>query len=338
MHKDKKRLIIIGVLFTLFFIIVAIVISLITSYAKNKDAYKQESDSYPESYVYMGVKYDASNGYEVIVPLDENFDEIDLTTRTFYSIKDINVFNKKVYVYSDALNEVAYNKNDNRLYLNEINSYYDSKSTVKLARDYIVLFETNGSIKYIKNVDDSAEETEIAKNLESQNIAVIDNAIYYRDDEGIVYFDIANKSSNVIVPSSDDYNPFIVDYNNKYILLKSNEEYSIYDIENKNVIYVNELIIDTDIKMLSLYGRGFIYEKNDTHELVSYNLIFNKTEDEIYIRNDDFVVNSIYYIDGSLMFIEMVKDNEYKYYIYNSVKRDFIKELKEGYKYIVKVQ
>lgn len=337
MHKDKKKLLLVGFIFIIFLIVVIIIISLITSYVKNKDNKLQESDPYPIEFAYMGVLYDSQNGYEIIVPLDNDFNKSEISANSFYNIKDIKSFNNKVMVYSDALNEVAYSNADSRLYLEEINSFYDANSVVKLANDYIVLV-ANGSIQYIRKTDNDAEKEEIEKGLEEQSIAVINNKVYYRNSGGIVCFDIDNKSTTLIIPTNNDNSLNIVDYNDEYILLESNNEYSIYDLEKKELFSLKGLINDDITKILSLYSNGFIYEKNNPYELVSYSLFFKRNEDAIFKMPDGFVVNNMYHISGNLCFVDMIRDNEHKYYIYDARNKDFVKELNEDYKYIVKVK
>lgn len=337
MHKDKKRMFIIGILFIIFIIIVILIISALTKYAKKKDTEPQVSDPYPIEYVYMGIQYDMENEYQVIVPLDANFNKSDYKVKSFYEIKDVKANNKKLRIYSDAINEVAYKKESNEFYLSEINSFYDQTTTVKLADDYIVLLSSDGTLKYMSyNTISSEEKIVIANQLDSQTIAVINNTVYYRDMDGIMSYNLANKTNKIEVPVEENFSPYIEDNNNNYILLKSNDEYIIYGINNKKTSYIKDI---TNSEMLSFYDLGIVYAESSPYKLTSYNLFYQMYEGGAYRVEDGWTVDHMYLINDSNCYMDLVNsDNEHKYYIFDSVKLEIVATLEEPFEKIIKVQ
>jgi len=142
---QKKLKITIIALFVLIFTI--IIIAFISNIVKNNNKNKELSnDTYNTNFDYIGVVKDDNNIYNLYGVKNEVETNLNLTT--FYKVEDIKYLNGKVIIYSDAVNEIRYDKSDDKYYFYELDSYYSSNYSFKLANSYLVGLDKENNLYY----------------------------------------------------------------------------------------------------------------------------------------------------------------------------------------------
>lgn len=340
MMPDKKKKLIITIVSIIAIILLVIVISSISSFIKDRADIGRSSDLYPEELMYFGIIYDKENEYQNIIALNEDFESLEYEIKSFYKIQDIKVSNEKLLIYSDALNEIAYDKEKDEFYLNEIDSYYNANTNVYLAKDYMVFLTKDGSLEYI--LYDHKEKDKnivIVSELENKNIAVIDNCIYYRDFEGIIKYNMETLEKKVVVPTSVNFSPEINYYNDSYILLKSNDENMILSVESDSLTKFVDMFLEPNYNLLSLYDEGFIYSVSNPNKLISYNNFYHRHETSPYLLEDNLVPYKMFHISGSMVYLDLVSNTDkHSYYVYDAIDREYVATLDKEYESIIKVR
>lgn len=342
MLPDRKRNILIGIIAVLLIVIVVFAIYFITSFIKNGVTKPFESDAYPLDYKYIGIQYDEINKYQTIVILKEDFSKIEnVNLRSFFEIKDMKVKNNRLYFYSDAINEVAYDKEKDSVLIHEVNEYYNNKVDLKLSDNYIVFLTETGSLEYRKfDAKEKDENDIITSGLNDRTIAVIGDVVYYHGTDGIMSYDLNTKTSKAVI--TEVSSPTIVEYNEQYLLLKTKDEYFVYEINDGDVTFFDIITGKSGIKALSLYSRGFIYElieENGITKVVSYNAFFKRPEESPYKIPEGYRVNEMYNIKGNNCYMDLVNENdEHNYYIFNAENNEIVATLENSFQNIVWVQ
>lgn len=339
MLPDKKRMLVIGLISIGALVGVILIIYFITLFTKEVNSVGKISDPYPSEVAYFAIKYDNINNYEKLVPLNENFEELDYSINSFYEILETKIINGKLVIYSDAINEIAYNSEKDEFYLSEVDPFYNTRTVVKIAKDYVVFLTPDGTIEYRDFYTKELEKnTVVATEITDRNIAVVDNVIYYRDFDGIMSYNIDTDEKNIVIPTSENYSPSIVDYNDYYILLQSNEEYMVMATKNNRITNINDAVSNDSIDLLSLYRYGFVYATFSPNRLVAYNAFYNKIDGSGYILSDNNVVNNMFDISEYDVYMELVNSmDERKYYIFDVNTKEFKHELSGSYEKIIKV-
>lgn len=339
MLPDKKRMLVVGLISIGALIGIIFIIYFITLFTKEVNSVGKISDPYPSEVAYFAIKYDNVNNYEKLVPLNKDFEELDYSINSFYKILETKIINGKLVIYSDAINEIAYNSEKDEFYLSEVDPFYNTRTVVKIAKDYVVFLTPGGAIEYrgfyTKELD---KNTVVATDITDRNIAVVDNVIYYRDFEGIVSYNIETDEKNIVVPTSENFSPSIVEYNDYYILFQSNDEYMLLEIKSNRITNINEVVSNTTMDLLSLYRYGFVYATYNPNRLAAFNAFFKRLEGSEIILSDNKVVNNMFEISEYDVYMELVNPmDEREYYIYDVNSKEFKHELSEVYEKIIKV-
>ena len=158
MLPEKKKRLIIGIIATFAIIIIVILLALLSNYIKSRHEnqnHERRNDAYPEKYEYFGITMDKDGIYKLYgISGDE---EEYLNVRTFYNVEDMIIKNNKLVIYSDAVNELRYDKKTKEFYFYEIDSNYSNKYKVLLSKDYIVTKEDK--INLLKSLSNYNSET-----------------------------------------------------------------------------------------------------------------------------------------------------------------------------------
>lgn len=337
---DRKRKLIIIIISIIAIILLVIVISSISSFIKDRADVGRSSDLYPEEVMYMGIFYDKENDYQKIIPLNEDFESLKYELNSFYEIQDIKVINDRLVIYSDALNEIAYDHELDEFYLNELDSYYNANTSVYLGKDYMVFLTKDGSLEYILyNHKEKDKNVIVESNIENKKIAVIDNFIYYRDFDGIVKYNMETLEKKVVVPTSVNFSPEINYYNDSYILLKSNDENMILSVESDVLTKFGDMFLEPNYNLLSLYDKGFIYSVSNPNKLISYNAFYHRHETSPYLLEENLVPYKMYHISDNNVYLDLVSNtDEHSYYVYDAIDREYIATLDKDYESIIKVR
>ena len=339
---DRKKSIVIGIIAVILIVVIVFAIYTITKFIKGGVEKPFLSAPYPLEYKYVGIQYDEVNKYQTLVVLKDDFTKDETTNlKSFFEIKNLKVKNNRLYFYSDAINEVAYDSEKEEFLIHEVNSYYNNKTTLKLADDYIIFLTEEGHLEYRSfDAKETAKNEVITTNLIDYSIAVVANYVFYHDPEGLIAYDMDSKTFKNLV--TETYAPTIMDYNEEYLLLKTDDEYFIFNINSEDMTFLDIVAENLGTMAVSLYSRGFVYEKTDMEgikRLYSYNAFFQRHEEASYKIEDGYDINYMYNIDGSFCYMDLVnKEDEHKYYIIDVENTEIVATLDEAYQYIKKVQ
>ena len=188
MLPEKRKRLIIGIIAIFAIIIIVILLALLSNYIKSRHENQNDerrNDAYPEKYEYFGITMDKDGIYK-LYGISGNEEEY-LNVRTFYNVEDMIDKDGKLVIYSDAANELRYDKKTKEFYFYEIDSNYSNKYKVLLSKDYIVTKEDRiiNYRKYnseeIKNITDKAIDYECLLH---------DNKVYYVLEDGIYEFNL----------------------------------------------------------------------------------------------------------------------------------------------------
>ena len=129
MLPEKKKRLIIALISVVIIIITVFAIYELSSYIRSRNnnttIEERNNDEYPSDYSYIGVLKDKDNIYKLYGIKDK--EEKYLNVRTFYDIKSFELLNDKLMIYSDATNEVRYDK--------KLDEYLEKKAKAKFNND-----------------------------------------------------------------------------------------------------------------------------------------------------------------------------------------------------------
>lgn len=340
MLPERRKKLIVICISILFLVVVVLGIFFITKKIKGNQETLFVSDAYPSDVVYFGLQHDEKKDQDILIGLNSSFEKTEYTLSTFYKILDTKVIDQKLLVYSDAVNEVAYKEDDGKFLFNEVDTFYSNKVDVRLAGSYIVFMSDDGTLAFRKYQQSEKEKNHIiAEGLDKANFIVINNTVFYRDIEGIIGFNMNSLEKQVVVSSSTTFYPYIEDVNDRYILLRSDKRYALYDWVDGEVTYINERFGVENIRIFSLFDKGFLYEREFPYAITAYNAFFKREEGSPYILASGYKVHEMYYISGTSCYLDAVDENgEHKYYIYDVSSNAIVQTLDEAYQKIIKVR
>ena len=235
--EKRKNLIIILV------IIVLVILAVyggyfLSKFVKEKDKNPKIDFDYPESAMYFGIIKDDSNFNKGIV-LDSEFNEISNKINLFYPILSYKVSdNNKLLFYSDAFNQLTYNKKEKTFFIKEIDSKISNLNGIQYGKNFIVYVTDSNELFMIDNDDNSFS---IAKNVDS-NFAIIDNYIYYTLDNDLKAYNVVTKNTLNIknkIGAITDFNKNLIVFKDYVYYIKSDE---FKKIEEEVTINFDEII------------------------------------------------------------------------------------------------
>ena len=240
MLPEKKKRLIIGIIATFAIIIIVILLALLSNYIKSRHEnqnHERRNDAYPEKYEYFGITMDKDGIYKLYgISGDE---EEYLNVRTFYNVEDLIIKNNKLVIYSDAVNELRYDKKTKEFYFYEIDSNYSNKYKVLLSKDYIVTKEDK-IINYRKY--NNKEMKNITNEAIDYEFLLYNNKVYYVSEDGIYEFNLNNEKTKKITDKTPEDQVKLISVNNKYVYTIINDEYIVYKIDSAEKINVSEYI------------------------------------------------------------------------------------------------
>lgn len=314
MLPEKKKRLIIGIIAIIVCIIVVLGLWKLSSFIKDKNKTRDNTD-YSEFYSYFGILKDIDGIYRVYGISDN--EEIYLGIKTFYEVQDILVKDKKLIIYSDAVNELRYDKDNNEYYFYELDSYYNNKESIKLSNDYMTTYkDSNLNIwKY-----DSKDKNTLSS---IEDYLVFNNMLYYVKDNGIYEYNLDTKESKTLVES--DFALTLVSVNDEYLYYKDGALLHSCKLSNTVRYTISELVkgeylatTDTGI-LLSYEGKVKNYDINNKR-------LINELE-------FDQDIESVYKIKNSLFYFKFSNN----YVIIDIDKGEIVSNLENDYLYLVGV-
>ena len=311
MLPEKKKRLIIALISGVVIVITVFLLGKLSAFIKSGNELR--NDDYQNIYTYIGISKDRDGIYKIYGINKEREDYLNI--KTFYDIKDILNKENKIVIYSDAVNEIRYNKNKKEFYFYELDRFYSKNSDIKLTKDYL-LIKDNNSIK-IKKYDN--EEYTYIENVTSY--IAYDNKIYYISGD-LYEYDLFKKETKLI-KSFDSSNLVILKIvNNNYLYYVVNNNYYVYDLSNgssKSLENNNFYSISKD---------GYLVHKDNT--LSNYSLSSNKFT---FLYNVDGILNNLIYLYDDTFYLSV----DEKYAIIDLKKNVIWKNLDNEYEYIMKV-
>ena len=138
MLPDRKKNLIIWVVSIIGVIIVIFLMYNLAKFMHNRSGnVVVADDTYPADYSYYGISVDEDNNYQ-LTGLNLDYDETILGLRSFYYIDKLYYFSDHLVLYSDAINQVNYDKNNNTFSFYEINSFYSNQIEVLITDNYYI--------------------------------------------------------------------------------------------------------------------------------------------------------------------------------------------------------
>ena len=330
----RKRMLLIILSSLIALILVILIISFLTKVAHNNQENIFKGDPYPNNVAFIGITKDLENDYYLIKPLDNKYNSLNYDMRSFLEIKDYQMQDKKLLIYSDAINEIAYDKNNDKFIINEINSFYNKNINIKLTNDYFVIIDEN-TLSYQKINDKKEKRKEITKDLVGNNIYTLNNIVYYVDQDGLIAYDLEQEKREVKETFNKDNILEIVRAYGNYIYLESNLEKLIYNITDDKLIDIKSII--SDKTFLTFYPYGFLYLDEELKQIKTYSLYKNTLERSFYPLQDKSIKN-IYFIKEKYCYLELEDIDGIKYYIYDLNEGEIYQELKEPFLNIIEVK
>ena len=329
MLPEKKKRLIIGIIATFAIIIIVILLALLSNYIKSRHEnqnHERRNDAYPEKYEYFGITMDKDGIYKLYgISGDE---EEYLNVRTFYNVEDMIIKNNKLVIYSDAVNELRYDKKTKEFYFYEIDSNYSNKYKVLLSKDYIVTKEDK-IINYRKY--NSKEIKNITNEAIDYEFLLYSNKVYYVSEDGIYEFNLNNEKTNKITDKTLEDQVKLTSVNNKYVYTIINGEYIVYKIDSAEKINVSEYIKEP----FTYVDEALIFK--DSEGIKTFSLITRRVSSKIYNTNGYEVEKSIN-INDNYYYMNLVLGDNKKYAIIDLEEVKDVKEFNNKYLYIWKVK
>lgn len=332
MLPEKRKRLIIGIIAIFAIIIIVILLALLSNYIKSRHENQNDerrNDAYPEKYEYFGITMDKDGIYK-LYGISGNEEEY-LNVRTFYNVEDMIDKDGKLVIYSDAANELRYDKKTKEFYFYEIDSNYSNKYKVLLSKDYIVTKEDRiiNYRKYnseeIKNITDKAIDYECLLH---------DNKVYYVLEDGIYEFNLNNEETNKIIEKAVDDQVKLISVNNNYIYTLINDEYIVYKIDSAEKINVSEYIKEP-FMYVDEKDEALIFK--DSEGIKTFSLLTRRASSKVYYI-DGYDVEKSININDNYYYMNLILDDNEKYVIIDLEEGKEIKEFNNKYLYIWKVK
>lgn len=332
MLPEKRKRLIIGIIAIFAIIIIVILLALLSNYIKSRHENQNDerrNDAYPEKYEYFGITMDKDGIYK-LYGISGNEEEY-LNVRTFYNVEDMIDKDGKLVIYSDAANELRYDKKTKEFYFYEIDSNYSNKYKVLLSKDYIVTKEDRiiNYRKYnseeIKNITDKAIDYECLLH---------DNKVYYVLEDGIYEFNLNNEETNKITDKTLEDQVKLISINNKYVYTIINDEYIVYKIDTSEKINVSEYI-EEPFTYVDTKDESFIFKDNEG--IKTFSLLTRRASSKVYYI-DGYDVEKSININDNYYYMNLILDDNEKYVIIDLEEGKEIKEFNNKYLYIWKVK
>lgn len=332
MLPEKRKRLIIGIIAIFAIIIIVILLALLSNYIKSRHENQNDerrNDAYPEKYEYFGITMDKDGIYK-LYGISGNEEEY-LNVRTFYNVEDMIDKDGKLVIYSDAANELRYDKKTKEFYFYEIDSNYSNKYKVLLSKDYIVTKEDRiiNYRKYnseeIKNITDKAIDYECLLH---------DNKVYYVLEDGIYEFNLNNEETNKIIDKTLEDQVKLISINNKYVYTIINDEYIVYKIDTSEKINVSEYI-EEPFTYVDTKDESFIFKNNEG--IKTFSLLTRRASSKVYYI-DGYDVEKSININDNYYYMNLILDDNEKYVIIDLEEGKEIKEFNNKYLYIWKVK
>lgn len=338
MLPDRKKNLIIWIVSIIGVIIVIFLMYNLAKFMHNRSGnVVVADDTYPADYSYYGISVDEDNNYQ-LTGLNLDYDETILGLRSFYYIDKLYYFSDHLVLYSDAINQVNYDKNNNTFSFYEINSFYSNQIEVLITDNYYIFIAPTEIYYSLKN--DLNNNKSITNTLVSDVALIQENSLYYEQEDGIYVYNFEEESSNLLV--ADVANVELVDIADNYLLYMMDNQLWAYSLRRQNTINVGQKISDEESKAftyVALVPDYLLYEVEDqegNNVLKKYSFALNMPlKAEMDLQNE--TIMNAFYIEENRLYIELVKEDLVRYLIVDYNTNSIVKELENKYTVILPI-
>lgn len=338
MLPDRKKNLIIWIVSIIGVIIVIFLMYNLAKFMHNRSGnVVVADDTYPADYSYYGISVDEDNNYQ-LTGLNLDYDETILGLRSFYYIDKLYYFSDHLVLYSDAINQVNYDKNNNTFSFYEINSFYSNQIEVLITDNYYIFIAPTEIYYSLKN--DLNNTKSITNTLVSDVALIQENSLYYEQEDGIYVYNFEEESSNLLV--ADVANVELVDIADNYLLYMMDNQLWAYSLRRQNTINVGQKISDEESKAftyVALVPDYLLYEVEDqegNNVLKKYSFALNMPlKAEMDLQNE--TIMNAFYIEENRLYIELVKEDLVRYLIVDYNTNSIVKELENKYTVILPI-
>ena len=338
MLPEKRKKLIFTIIAIIAVIIVIIIMYNLAKFMHNRNVEEiVYDDPYPETYPYYGIYHDEDGTYR-ISGLNDNFEEMDLGLRLFYTVDNLSWRNNHLTFYSDAINELRYNSNEQKYYLYELDPFYSSSVDILVEQDRLIMIE--GTTLSFRNIG-GTENIEITSNLDSSKILYQNNKIYYTQTAGVYEYNVETGNNALIVMRGANANLQLLAINNKYLVFQGDNEYYYYNLNNASTTNISNLLTDDfeeNVEFISLNNDYFVYQVTDGTQYILR--IFDM---ELGLPlSEDFNIGSekvaaAYNIVNNYTYAELESEDSTRYVILDIRGKNVVKELNYRYKTMIGV-
>ncbi len=339
MLPDRKKNLIIWIISIVSVVIVILIMYNLAKFMHNRTGQiKVVDDIYPLEYSYYGITIDQDKNYQ-LTGLNQDYEETILGLRSFYSINKLYYFDNHLVVYSDAINQINYNKADNEFSFYEIDSFYSNKTNVLMNDNYYV-FSTSTNVYYTAK-DNLNNKMNISDELISDIVLLQDNNVYYLQNDGINVYNLVDKTNKLIVANIAEVKLITVFEN--YVLYLMDNQLWVYNMKGQNTINVGQQIIDEEGKaftFVALVPGLLLYEvtdENNNNVLKQYSFSIQEVLKSTMDLQNETILNA-FYIEDNKIYVDLSKDDIIRYLIVDYNENTIIKELKNQYVTLMPVE
>ena len=337
--EKRKELIIFGASIVGVIIIIILMYNLAKFMHNRSEKLEAPDDAYDTYYNYYGVITDKDDNYQ-LVGINSEYIEKEIGLRSFYPINKMYYYNNHLRFYSDAINELRYDNEEEKYYLYELNSFYDNNTKVYLTNEFLIKLNDK-TLSYEEYEKD--ENNIISENVEKDNILIYDNKIYYITNEGVEVFDFELETKKMLIVKQKDTNINLLQMNAKYLVYDVDGTYFVYNIETEkttNLSYYIEKDIQKEYKFIALTSDNFIFQTTDyANDIVlkKIRLFDNVLLNNTFILGNESIDKVIYFKSG-ILYAELIDEEENKKNVLMDVEGEkILKELKNTYITLCKV-
>lgn len=341
MLPEKKKELIIWVVSIIGVILVIIIMYNFTKFMRGLGETPAEEivydDPYPDVYTYYGFALDEDGNYQ-LMGLDSEFLETKLGLRSFYSMDNLYYYDNHLVLYTDAINQINYNKEEETFMFYEQNSFFSHSTDVIITPSYYV-FITDETLEYCL-APDCTEMTTITDQLADTTVLYTSDSLFYLLNDGVYEYNLEDKESTHIV--LNEMRTFeLLATDEDYLLFKVDENYWVYQLDRKDTENISFNIAEENpYEFVSLQSNAMYYQTTDAEGnniLKRYSFLTDAVSNYTYNIGKEEVTSS-YTLGNYLLYAELSSDDTTRYVIIDLENEEVIKELENSYVVFAEVE
>lgn len=340
MLPGKRKSLIIWIVSIIGIILVIFAMYNFSKFMRNRGPQESEiiDDAYVEDYLYYGFAIDKDGNYQ-LMGLNNNFEEEKLGLRSFYAMSNMYYYDDHIILYTDAINQINYNKEENKYFFYEINSFYNNATDV-LVTDLYYVFYTSATLEYCSI--DNCNRIQIADDLVDDIILLNENAVFYQRSDGVYMYDFNTQKSKIVMLPSPNGGLQLLATDGEYVILLNGGEVYSYQISNDSVTNISSVILGDaeEFSVVNVQNGYLIYQVIDEdghYNLKKYSLKINNILNNTFDIGNESLTSSMV-IDDRYLYAELVDDTELRYVIIDMENDKVVKDLENSYVVLIGVK